>query len=333
MKIYLVLYTIAPIPRKPYSSEKHYITSTPSGAPTPPKELPCWHDAWIAARQKSEKAGDFSDKAVGNIEDAAVIMSVVIPAYNEEARLETMLEEAIEYLDAEYGRPGSNVLKEKTNGSATGKTTNGNGNGVQNRGGKAVDSASRATGYEIILVDDGSKDKTVDVALRVSKKHQLHDIMRIVPLRENRGKGGAVTHGFRHVRGEYAIFVDADGASKFSDLGKLVKGCKDVQDIRGRAIAVGSRAHMVGSEAVVKVCQKPSAASQRRSAQLTCRYSALRSAMLSCTPSTYSSVSSHPQLHPVSVTRNVASSCSREHPYHTSCHICTLKDGYSTSKC
>jgi len=63
-----------------------------------------------------------------------------------------------------------------------------------------------------------------------------------------------VTHGFRHVRGQYAIFADADGASTFSDISKLVQGCQEVQDEPCRGIAVGSRAHMVGSEAVIKVC-------------------------------------------------------------------------------
>ena len=56
----------------------------------------------------------------------------------------------------------------------------------------------------------------------------------------------------RHIRGEYVVFADADGASKFEDLGKLVEACKEVEDSDGRAVAVGSRAHLVGSEAVVK---------------------------------------------------------------------------------
>jgi len=37
-------------------------------------------------------------------------------------------------------------------------------------------------------------------------------------------------------------------------LAKLVEGCKEVADEPNRGIAVGSRAHLVGSEAVVKVC-------------------------------------------------------------------------------
>jgi dolichyl-phosphate beta-glucosyltransferase len=161
-------------------------------------------------------------------------MSVVIPAFNEEERLEIMLEEAVAFLDAQYGRQIKR--KGKQNGSAH-KTA-----------GEVVKG-----GYEILIVNDGSRDKTVDVALAFSRKNQLHDVLRVCTLKENRGKGGAVTHGFRHVRGEYAIFADADGASKFEDLAKLVEGCKEVADEPNRGIAIGSRAHLVGSEAVVKV--------------------------------------------------------------------------------
>jgi hypothetical protein len=57
----------------------------------------------------------------------------------------------------------------------------------------------------------------------------------------------------RHARGAYVVFADADGASRFSDLGKLMENCDRVADAKGRAVGVGSRAHMVGSEAVVKV--------------------------------------------------------------------------------
>lgn len=162
-------------------------------------------------------------------------MSVVIPAYNEEERLEIMLEEAVAFLDAEYGRAP---------GSAKKGIANGNGSSIK----------SRIGGYEILLVNDGSKDRTVDVALEFSQKNELHDVLRICTLQENRGKGGAVTHGLRHVRGAYAVFADADGASRFEDLAKLVEGCKEVEDGPKRGLAVGSRSHLVGSEAVVKVC-------------------------------------------------------------------------------
>lgn len=56
----------------------------------------------------------------------------------------------------------------------------------------------------------------------------------------------------QHVRGEYVIFADADGASKFEDLAKLQTELKLIER-DGLGVAVGSRAHMVHSAAVVQV--------------------------------------------------------------------------------
>ncbi|CAD6447745.1 6fff2b23-dc70-4308-b765-b575f43b6525 [Sclerotinia trifoliorum] len=220
--IYIFLLLVAPVPRPPYPSEKSYTTTTPSGA-TETKSLTCWYDSWVAHREASVSKTSpprENDVSTGFIEPASIEMSLVVPAYNEEERLTGMLEEAVSVLDNTYGRI--------SRGKGTG------------------------TGYEILLVNDGSKDKTVQIALDFSRKNNLHDVLRIVTLEENRGKGGAVTHGMRHVRGEYAVFADADGASRFTDLGKLVAGAKKVMDSEGRAVAVGSRAWLVGSDAVVK---------------------------------------------------------------------------------
>lgn len=46
--------------------------------------------------------------------------------------------------------------------------------------------------YEIIIVSDGSKDKTVNEAMKFSKKLGP-DKIRVLELETNRGKGGAVT--------------------------------------------------------------------------------------------------------------------------------------------
>lgn len=56
----------------------------------------------------------------------------------------------------------------------------------------------------------------------------------------------------QHTRGRYVIFADADGASKFEDLGKLFSELKKIEK-DGLGVAVGSRAHMVHSAAVVQV--------------------------------------------------------------------------------
>jgi dolichyl-phosphate beta-glucosyltransferase len=167
-----------------------------------------------------------------------VRLSVVFPAYNEEDRVIPTLVEAVAYLDEHFGRT---TAPASTSTSPSSK-----------RHGRTAPNEDLA-GYEILVVDDGSRDKTVDVVLQFAKDNGLHDILRVISLERNRGKGGATTHGFRHVRGEYILFADADGASRFSDAGKLIEGCEEVVDGSHRGVAIGSRAHLVGSEAVVKV--------------------------------------------------------------------------------
>ena len=176
-------------------------------------------------------------------------MSLVVPAFNEEERLGIMLTEAVEYLQHAYGNEAS---KSQANGNrakrkdATREISNG----------YTESNNGRLPGWEILVVSDGSTDKTIDTALQFARDlgGKSASCIRVISLHENRGKGGAVTHGMRHVRGQYAIFADADGASKFEDLGKLVRASKKIEDAAGRGVAVGSRAHLVGSEAVVKVC-------------------------------------------------------------------------------
>lgn len=238
------------------------------------RRLPCWYDRWLAERRELERRNKdkrpqhFDNADTALIEPAEVAMSVVVPAYNEEKRIEIMLEEAVEYLDTIFGRPPA-VSPSEASPGAPGPSAAANSSSSSRPSSSSGPSNKRPTphrhihmlnkprgtisGYEIIIINDGSKDRTVDVALNFCAKHQLHDILRVVTLDRNRGKGGSVTHGLRHVRGEYAVFADADGASRFSDLGKLLEGLEEVVDGSYRGVAIGSRAHMVDSDAVVQV--------------------------------------------------------------------------------
>ncbi|KAK1252441.1 hypothetical protein MKX08_003628 [Trichoderma sp. CBMAI-0020] len=242
--LFILLHLVASKPRPVLSSEKTYITSSPAGKTTP-RPLPCWYDRWLAERHLSEQRPR-ADEAhptpdIGSIEPPELLLSVVFPAYNEEDRVIPTLEEAVEYLDKHFGRTTAAAAKNPL--SPTKKRH------VQ---GVADPKDHGLSGYEIIIVDDGSRDKTVDVVLDFAQNNGLDDVLRVVSLAKNRGKGGGVTHGFRHVRGEYALFADADGASRFSDVAKLIEGVEEVVDGSRRGVAIGSRAHLVGSEAVVK---------------------------------------------------------------------------------
>ncbi|VEU19783.1 DEKNAAC100284 [Brettanomyces naardenensis] len=123
---------------------------------------------------------------------------------------------------------------------------------------EAVDFLNRAYKgkFELLIIDDGSKDGTAEYALQLAEELSLAPhILRVVRFEKNRGKGGAVCHGVQLARGRYIIFADADGASKFSDLGRLmdtIKGLDQEKPESKAALVVGSRAHMVSTDAVVK---------------------------------------------------------------------------------
>lgn len=207
-----------------------------------------------------------------NVEPAQVFMSLVIPAYNEEKRLIGMLEESVNFLEQNYGGLSTPV---SVGGGAAAAAAKANGNTIRNR--KANNTTTKSPrGWEIIIVDDGSKDNTLQVAEHFTRTHLIPahpvrvpgpwtpnpsdisavnvptDAIRLVSLVSNRGKGGAVVHGMRHARGQYVLFADADGASDINDLPKLVAAADKAADSDHRAVAVGSRAHMVNSDAVVQ---------------------------------------------------------------------------------
>lgn len=249
-QFYVFIYIVAPTPRDILRSETTYKHIEDNGSISHSKPLPYWKSTYDQRKMTAREKGALSDSNI-DIEDAEVFMSLVVPAFNEENRLGIMLREAVEFLQKEYGKSkpesaANGSLRRRPKGAPE------QSNGHLTTGNASVKTGP--TGWEILIISDGSKDKTLDTALDFARSlgTESAGLIRVTSLVENRGKGGAVTHGMRHVRGKYAVFADADGASKFEDLGKLVRELKKIEDKDGRGVAVGSRAHLVGSEEVVK---------------------------------------------------------------------------------
>ena len=82
--------------------------------------------------------------------------------------------------------------------------------------------------YEIILVDDGSSDKSFDVLADISKNDRL---VKVIRLRKNFGQTAALSAGFKYSRGNVIVPLDADGQNDPADIPRLVAKLDEGYDI------------------------------------------------------------------------------------------------------
>lgn len=94
--------------------------------------------------------------------------------------------------------------------------------------------------HEIIVVNDGSKDRTAEVTKELATKFPE---VRLLDLNPNRGKGGAVKAGMLAAEGALVLFTDADQSTPITEVTKLIEAIEK----RGYDVAIGSRA-VAGSE-------------------------------------------------------------------------------------
>ena len=126
-------------------------------------------------------------------------LSLVVPALNEEKRIGIMLYESIDFLD-------------------NFKLTH------------------PQFSYEILVVDDGSRDATVKVALDIGRVKGVN--LRVLSCAVNGGKGCAVRLGVLNAYGAKILFADADAATDIRGLEELLDQMETREDC---GVAVGSR--------------------------------------------------------------------------------------------
>lgn len=74
--------------------------------------------------------------------------------------------------------------------------------------------------YEVIVVNDGSRDSTGEVLACLAREHA--PLMRVVTHSENRGYGGALRSGFAAAAKEWVFYTDGDGQYDPSELPALL---------------------------------------------------------------------------------------------------------------
>ena len=116
------------------------------------------------------------------------IVSIVVPAYNEEGSIKQALEEL-----------------------------------------KKVNFKQLGFGREIIVVNDGSRDKTGEIIKSIKG-------IRAISYSQNRGKGFAIRKGFKEAKGEIIAIQDADLEYNPANIVGLLK-----ELLRGREVVYGSR--------------------------------------------------------------------------------------------
>lgn len=140
-----------------------------------------------------------------------IFLSLVIPCYNESARVELMMQGLAEF-------------EEKWKG-----------------------------GYEVIIVDDGSKDDTVQKteAALTGKYAHLAGKVRIERMPANGGKGSALKHGVSKTNGDYVLTLDADMSTRPIELISWEKRERSLFS-GAPVIYIGSRKHEDGKVEALK---------------------------------------------------------------------------------
>lgn len=98
--------------------------------------------------------------------------------------------------------------------------------------------------WEILFVDDGSTDRTLDLAYAFAKNHSQIKILN----QPHRGKGATVISGMLKANAEIAVFTDTDQATPIDQLEKVLPKFKEGYDV-----VIGSRKGREGAPLLRKI--------------------------------------------------------------------------------
>lgn len=86
--------------------------------------------------------------------------------------------------------------------------------------------------WEIIVIDDGSSDRTYEIGKELAKEYKN---VRVISHSPNRGYGAALREGFVNSKYKYIVFTDGDRQFDFSQVTRFI------ENIRGADVVIGYR--------------------------------------------------------------------------------------------
>ncbi|MCX6776574.1 MAG: glycosyltransferase [Candidatus Micrarchaeota archaeon] len=99
---------------------------------------------------------------------------------------------------------------------------------------KIIDATAKITPfYEIIIAEDGSRDRSYEIAKKLAKTNPA---VRVLHSRHRLGRGEALDRAIRIAKGKIAVYMDVDLSSDLRYLKPLVERIED-----GASISTGSR--------------------------------------------------------------------------------------------
>lgn len=98
--------------------------------------------------------------------------------------------------------------------------------------------------WEVLIVDDGSKDNTVKIVEKIVSKYNNFKLFK----EPHRGKAGTVIAGMLKAKGDIVVFDDMDQATPIEELEKILPKFD-----QGYDIAIGSRSGRKGANIIRKI--------------------------------------------------------------------------------
>ncbi|WP_243120809.1 glycosyltransferase family 2 protein [Pelotomaculum sp. FP] len=97
---------------------------------------------------------------------------------------------------------------------------------------EAIEVARRISDdYEIIIVNDGSRDRTGEIAERLAKENPA---VRVIHHDGNKGYGAALQTGFKNASKELVFYTDGDGQFKIEEITRLLPLIEEADIVSGR---------------------------------------------------------------------------------------------------